>query len=116
LRHAGLAGHGKATLGQQRADLMDRTGDGGAVDPVQHRQGSVRELEPQHHQGRQHAVTQDQPLLGPGPGGPPPRMAASAVQRTLVVGDQIAKVFPDSPVKQGWKRAARARAGLDTHA
>jgi hypothetical protein len=86
---------------------MDRTGDGGAVDPVQHRQGLVRELEPQHHQGRQHAVTQDQPLLGPGPGGPPPRMAASAVQRTLVGGgpgvgqlsDQVAKVFPGQPGK-----------------
>lgn len=39
--HAGGIGGGEATPGQQRSDLVHRPGDGGAVHPVQHRQGLV---------------------------------------------------------------------------
>jgi hypothetical protein len=37
--HPGQAGHREAARGQQRADLADRAGDGGAVHAVQHREG-----------------------------------------------------------------------------
>ena len=80
----------------------DGTGDGCAVDPVQHRQGLVWELEPQHHQRHQHAVAEHQPRLGPGPGRAPTPMAAALGQRGLVLGgpgvgqlgDEGAKVLP----------------------
>jgi hypothetical protein len=37
--HTWHGGDGDATLGQQRPDLVDRAGNGGAVHPIQHRQG-----------------------------------------------------------------------------
>ena len=56
----GLAGHGEPAGRQQRPDLIHRPGDGGAVHPVKHRQGGVRELEPQHDQGGDDPVSERQ--------------------------------------------------------
>jgi hypothetical protein len=67
--HAGCIGDGEATPGQQRSDLVDCAGDGGAVHPVQHCQGLVGQLGPQDYQGDQHPVTEHQPLAGSGAGG-----------------------------------------------
>jgi hypothetical protein len=88
--------------GQQRADLADGAGDGGAVDPEQHRQGLVRQLQAQHDQGGQHPVAQDQPLVGAGAGGAAAWVAAAVGQRGLVLGgpgvgqlgDELAQVLP----------------------
>jgi hypothetical protein len=98
----GLAGHGEAAGGQQRADLADGAGDGGAVDPEQYRQGLVRQLQAQHDQGGQHPVAQDQPLVGAGAGGAAAWVAAAVGQRGLVLGgpgvgqlgDELAQVLP----------------------
>ena len=56
----GLAGNGEPALGEQGPDLPDGPGDGGAVDPVEHRQRGVRQLEPQHYQGGDHPVRERQ--------------------------------------------------------
>jgi hypothetical protein len=56
LPQRGLARARRSAGGQQRADLADGAGDGGAVDPEQHRQGLVRQLQAQHDQGGQHPV------------------------------------------------------------
>ena len=48
---AGLARHGEPAGSQQRPDLPDRAADGGPVNPVQLREGRVRELEPQVNEG-----------------------------------------------------------------
>lgn len=48
---------------------MDGAGNGGAVHPVQHRQGVVGQLEPQDHQGGQDPVAEDQLVMGAGAGG-----------------------------------------------
>jgi hypothetical protein len=61
------AGHREAARPQQRPDLADRAGDGGAVHAKQHRQGLMGQLEPQDHQGDQHTVTEDQAGVGPAP-------------------------------------------------
>jgi hypothetical protein len=82
----GLAGDGEAAAGQQRADLADRAGDGGAVHPVQHRQGLVGQLEPQVDQGDQHPVSEDELVVGTGAGSALARVAAALLQRALVRG------------------------------
>jgi len=66
--HPGLAGHREAARGQQRPDLADRAGDGGAVHAVQHRQGLMWQLEAQADQGDQHPIGEDQPVVGAGSG------------------------------------------------
>jgi hypothetical protein len=99
--HPRLAGHGEAAGGQQRADLADGAGDGGAVDPEQHRQGLVRQLQAQHDQGHQHPVAHGQPLVGPAPAARR-RGAAAVGQCGLVLGgpgvgqfgDELAQVLP----------------------
>jgi hypothetical protein len=88
---------------------MDRTGDGCAVHPIQHRQGLVRELESQHHQGHQHAVAEGQPRLGPGPGRTPTPMAAARCQRSLVLGGPGIGEFGDEGTKVLLGDAGEAR-------
>src|SRR5205814_10407374 len=51
---------GEPAGGEQRADLGDRAGDGGAVDPVQLCQGRVGELEAQVNEGDDDAVGERQ--------------------------------------------------------
>ena len=100
--HARPAWDGEAAPGQQGADLMDGTGDGGAVHPVQHPEGVVGQLEAQDHQGGQDSVGEDQLVVGPGAGGMLAWMAAALVQGALVgggprigqLGDQLAQVLP----------------------
>ena len=121
---AGLAGDREPAPRQQRADLMDGAGDGGAVHPVQHRQGLVGQLEAQDHQGDQHPVGEDQLVVGPAPAarwrGWPRRCCRAAwwaaVQGSAGSTVSSARCCWSSPVKQGWVRAARAHAGVDTHA
>jgi hypothetical protein len=80
---------------------MDGAGNGGAVHPVQHRQGVVGQLEPQAHQGGQDPVTEDQLVMGPGAGGTLTPVAAALLEGTLVgggpgvgeLGDQVAQVL-----------------------
>jgi hypothetical protein len=102
---AGLAGDREATGGKQRPDLVDGTGDGGAVHPVQHRQGLVGELQAQVHQGDQDPVAKDQPVARSGPLGALPPVPAALLQRVLVdggpgigqLGGQLTKVLPGDP-------------------
>jgi hypothetical protein len=49
--HPGQARHREPACGQQRADLGDRVGDGGAIHAVEQGQGVVWELEAQNDQG-----------------------------------------------------------------
>jgi hypothetical protein len=100
--HARHVRDGEATAGQQRPELVHGAGDGGAVDPVQHGQGLVGQLEPQDHQGGQHAVAEAQPVVGAGPGGALAWMAPALLKGGLVgggprvgqFGGQLAKVLP----------------------
>jgi hypothetical protein len=55
-----LTGHGEPACRQQRPDLPGSAGDGGPVDSVEHRQRSVRQLEPQHDKGGDHPVSERQ--------------------------------------------------------
>jgi hypothetical protein len=122
--HAGHVRDGEAALGQQRPDLVDRAGDGGAVHPVQHGQGLVGQLKAEDHQGNQDPVAEDQPVAGPAPTARWrgwPRRWYSAPSWAAVHGSASSVIRSprccrDSPVKQGWERAARAHAGVDTHA
>jgi hypothetical protein len=84
----------------------------------------VWELEPQADEGDQGPVKEDEPLLGPGPGGAAAHVTAAPLQGGLVGGGQGSASSAISspsccreiPVKTGWVRAARAHAGIDTHA
>ncbi len=126
--HAGRVGDGEAALGQQRSDLMDGAGDGGAVNPVQHRQRLVWELEAQVDQGDQDPVTNHQPVGGAGPGGAPPGVAATLVEVALVGGGprggqlsgQLGEMLPRQPGKdrmgEGRTGPCWFSPGLDTHA
>jgi hypothetical protein len=70
---------GEAAGRQQRADLADRSGDGGAVHCVQLGQSGVRDPKPQVDQRDQEPVHEDQALLGPGADRPPPVSATPLV-------------------------------------
>jgi len=112
----GQVGNGEPARGQQRPDLVDRAGDGGTVDPVQHRQRLVGQLGAQHHQGDQHPIREPQPLVWAGARRASTRMAAPPAQRALVrggprvgeLGDHLAEVVPGDP---GEARMAQSRAG-----
>jgi hypothetical protein len=103
--HARGIGDGEATAGQQRSDLVHPAGDGGPVDPVQHGQGLVGQLEPQDHQSDQHTVGEDQPLVGSGTGGALAWVAAALLECGLVGGGpgigqldgQVGEVLPRQP-------------------
>jgi hypothetical protein len=97
---ARLAGDGEAAGGQQRPDLVDGAGDGGAIHPVQHRQGLVRELEAQNHEGHQDPVAEDQPVAGSASFG----RFGSWVARVWPVGAMIATVTAAlARTIQGWR-------------
>jgi hypothetical protein len=65
----------------------------------------VWELEPQADEGDQGPVKEDEPLLGPGPGGAAAHVTAAPLQGGLVgggpgvgqLGDQLAKLLPGDP-------------------
>lgn len=126
--HAGHAWDGEAALGQQGSDLVDGAGNGGAVHPVQHRQGLVGQLEPQDHQGGQHPIGEDQLVVGAGTGGTLAWVAAALLEGALVgggprvgeLGDQLAQVLPRQPSEdrmlKGRTGPCWPRHGLDTHA
>jgi len=105
--HAGGVGvgDGKATAGQQRPDLMHRAGDGGAVDPIQHRQGLVRQLEAQDHQRDQDPVIKHQAVVRAGTLGTLAWVAAALLEGGLVdsgpgvgqLGGQVGQVLPRQP-------------------
>jgi len=98
----GLAGHGEAAGGQQRADLADGAGDGGAVDPEQHRQGLVRQLPPSTIRVANTPGRTRPAAGGAGAGGAAAWVAAAVDQRGLVLGgpgvgqlgDELAQVLP----------------------
>jgi hypothetical protein len=81
-------------------------------------------LEPQNHQGDQHTVTEDQAVVGAGAGGALAWVAAALLEGALVGGDprvgklhdQVGEVLPGQPGETRWVRAARAHAGVNTHA
>jgi hypothetical protein len=114
--HAGPAGDREAPRGKQRAQLMDRAGDGGAVDLVQHGHGVVGQLQSQDDEGGQQPVAEDQPVVGAGAGAAPPRVAAALPQGTLVGGGprvgqldgQLGEVLPGQP---GAARMGEGRTG-----
>jgi hypothetical protein len=114
--HARHAWDGEAALGQQGSDLVDGTGNGGAVNPVQHRQRVMGQLEAQAHQGGQDPVAEDQLVVGAGAGGTLAWVAAALVQGALVGGGprvdklsgQLAKVLPGDP---GEDRMGEGRTG-----
>ena len=60
---ARAAGHGEPAGREERADLADRPGDGGAVHPVKLRERSVRELEAQVNEGDDDAVGERQVVV-----------------------------------------------------
>jgi hypothetical protein len=114
--HAGGIGGGEATPGQQRSDLVHRAGDGGAVHPVQHRQGLVGQLEAEDHQGDQDPVAEAQAVVGAGAGGAPAWVAAALLGGGLVGGGpglgqldgQLGQVLPGQP---GEARMGEGRTG-----
>jgi hypothetical protein len=120
--HAGPVGDGEATRGQQRPDLVNGTGDGGAVNPIQRPQGLMGQLESQDHQSDEHPVTGDQPMGGAGPSGMPTRVAATLLQGTFVadgpwvgqLDDQLAKVLPGDP-GEDWMSEGRVGACWRRH-
>jgi hypothetical protein len=99
---------------------VDGASNGGAVHPIQHRQGLVGQLEAQDHQGDQHPVCEDQLVVGPGAGGTPTRVAAALVQGALVgggprvgeLGEQFGEVLPGDP---GEDRMGEGRTGPCWH-
>jgi hypothetical protein len=114
--HTRRVGDGEATCGQQRPDFMDGAGDGGAVDPVQHRQGLVGQLQAQDHQGGQDPVTQDEALVGAGAGGALAWVAAALLEGAVVrgspragqFGERLGEVLPGQP---GEDRMGEGRTG-----
>jgi hypothetical protein len=114
--HARPACDGEAAPGQQGSDLMDGTGDGGAVHPVQHPEGVVGQSEAQDHRGGQDSVGEDQLVVGPRAGGTLAWIAAALVQGVLVgdgprigqLGDQLARVLPR---QAGEDRMGQGRTG-----
>ena len=122
--HAGGIGGGEATPGQQRSDLVHRAGDGGAVHPVQHRQGLVGSRKRRTTRVTRTRSQKPRRWWGPAPAarrrGWPRRCSRAAwwaaVQGSASSTVSSARCCRDSPVKQGWMRAARAHAGIDTHA
>ena len=105
-----LAGHGEATRRQQRPDLVHRPGDGGAVHPVKQRQGGVRELEPQHHQGGDDPVGERQlTVRARALSAPPVPATAPLPQPRFLLGCPRAGQFADQLAQ-----AARWQAGADT--
>jgi hypothetical protein len=111
-----LVGDGKAAGGQQRADLADGAGDGGAVDAEQHPEGLMGQLGAQTDQGRQHPVAEGQPVAWAGAGRPAPGMAPALVEGGLAVGgpgvgqldDEVAEVLPGDA---GEARMGQGRTG-----
>ena len=95
---------------------MHGAGDGGAVNAGQHRHGLVGQLQAQDHQGDQHAVTEDQAVVGAGPGGTLAWVAAALLEGALVGGsprvgqldDQLGQVLPGQP---GEDRMGEGRTG-----
>ena len=57
---------GESAAGQQRADLTNCGGHGGALDFVEQGQGLVRQAKPQPGQGTQHPIPQRQDVWTPG--------------------------------------------------
>jgi hypothetical protein len=102
---AGLAGDREAACRQQRADLMDRASDGGAVDSIEHGGSVVWQLEAQVDQGGQDSIGEDEPVVGAGASGALPRVPAAGEQGALLgggprggeLGNQLAQMLPGQP-------------------
>jgi hypothetical protein len=105
----GLAGHGEAAGRQQRPDLMHRPGDGGAVHPVKHGEGGVRELEPQHDQRSDDPVGERQLTARAGAFGAQPGMAPAFAQPGLLLRHPRAGQFLNQLAQP-----ARRQASADT--
>ncbi len=79
----GPVGHREAPGCQQRADLADRVGDGGAVHPIQLGQCRMWQPQPQMDKGGQQPIDEDQLLFASGTRCPPAFPAAPLAQRGL---------------------------------
>lgn len=114
--HAG-AGHGEAPRGEQGPDLVHGPGDGGPVHVVEHGQHSVGELEPQHHQGGDHPVGEDELMALARARRPEPAVTPPLAQPGLLLGhprpgqpgDQLAKLATGDA---GADTMRQGRAGL----
>ncbi|MCX5316983.1 hypothetical protein [Streptomyces sp. NBC_00154] len=99
IQGAHTVGDGEPARCQERTDLADRAGDGGAVHALHLRRRSVGKRQPHHDQSDQYLVDEDESVVGPGSGGTPTLTAAPFLQRRLVRGlplrgdlfDQLAK-------------------------
>lgn len=112
----------EASLGQQGADLPDRSRDGGALHAVQLGEGGVRKLKPQIDQRDHDLVGEEQFMLRPGSGLSLSLSAAPVVQRGLAACgprtgqllDQIGEMGAKDP---GEGRMGQGRTGpLQGHA
>lgn len=120
---AAPVGDGEATGREQRPDLADRSGDGGAVDIEQLGQGGMRKPEPQVDEGGQQPVGEDQLLLTARPSRPAPgtpRRSCNADSRTAVhLGasswSKSPKCARETPDRAGWEQAVRAQVSFTTH-
>jgi hypothetical protein len=118
--YSGTFRDGEAAGRQQRADLADRPGDGGAVHGVQLRQRRVRQPQPQVNQGDQQPVGEHQALLGTRTSRPAPGPAASFAQRRLPGGlplgaeffDQLAEMCAGDARQGGMGAGRTGPAGL----
>lgn len=113
---AGTAGHGEPAGGDQRADLGDRAGDGGAVHPVQLCQGRVRELEPQVNDGDDDPVGERQVVVWPSAGSAQPVMTPARAQPGFPCGRPRIGEAGDEPAEPPWLQPgedplAQGRAG-----
>jgi len=105
--HVRTAGHGEAAGCQQRPDLMDGAGDGRAVHAVEHRDGGVREMEPQDDQGGDDPVSEHQVMCRASACGPLPAAATAITQPRLLLRHPRPGQLTDQ-LAQGTTRDTRA--------
>jgi hypothetical protein len=93
----GLAGDGEPAGGQQRADLVNRAGERGPVNPVQPGQRLARELEPQVNKGDDDPVGERQVVVRAGAGGALALVPAAAEQPVFLGCGPLRGQFPEQP-------------------
>jgi hypothetical protein len=121
--HARPAWDGEAAPDQQGSDLMDGTGDGGAVRPVQHPRAWWGSWKRRITRVARTRSVKTNWWWGPAPAARWrrwPRRWCRAPWWAAVHGSANSAISSprccrDRPVKTGWERAARAHVGVDTH-
>ena len=110
------AGHGEPAGREERADLADRPGDGGAVDPVELGERGVRELESQLDEGDDDAVSERKVVARARARGSHPLVTSAFEQPGLLgrlpgIGEADGEPAEPSRLEAGEDTLAQGRAG-----